>query len=105
MYNESADAILQTTLMNAYPMGIPESALNWASTNELVRLNIPISYLDFHTQTSFSDLSRNVNSFLLDTLPINQINKNSVKDSFRLIGQSILKNSKLDRLVADILLK
>lgn len=106
IYNEAADAIIQATLNDAFPIGIPDIPLNWSSTNELIKINIPISYRDFYAQTTFADSARNVSTFLSSTLPNNQLNKNSIRDNFSTLGFGApgKLTSKLDRLVADILL-
>lgn len=106
IYNENADAVIQSTLTEAFPLGMPEVPLNWNNTNEVMRINIPISYRDYFTQTTFSDTSRNVSNFLSSTIPSNQMNKNSIRDSFALLGFNALssRTSKLDNILADILL-
>lgn len=105
MYNEAADNILQTTLLKAYPMGINEVSLNWASQDEPAKINIPISYRDFFTQTSTVDVNF-IQDFISPTIPSQHTGANLIKDELKLIGAKLLnrRNSKLDRIISDILL-
>ncbi len=104
VYNESADAIIQTSLLEAFPMGLPEINLNWSSTDEIIRQNIPISYRDYYSQTvtpSVSDVGDLLSSAYPNVLP------SKLKDSYRLLGMNLQQaaTNKLDKLISDIFMK
>lgn len=104
IYNEDADAVIQATMLMAFPMGIPEAPVNWNNTNELLKINIPISYRDYFVQTAFSDVSKNASSLIPSILPTSQMNKNSVQDSYRALGftPNNPNANRFDQLIADI---
>lgn len=107
MYNEASDTILQSTMTKAFPMGINDTPLSWGNTDDIVRLNIPISYRDFYTNVAQQSTADNLHSLLSETVPNQSFDKNGIKDQFSIFGLNspLLKTSKLDTLITEVLLK
>lgn len=105
IYNEAAENIIQATLMAAYPMGMSETSFNWATTDDFVRLNIPITYRDFYSQTTNASVEE-VYSFLDPTLDFRNTNRGSILDNFNLFGFDLpgKLSSRLDNIISDIFL-
>lgn len=104
VYNEVADNIIQASMLEAYPMGIQDIGFNWMNTDDVVRMNVPITYRDFYSQMA-SPTQQEVFTFLSDTVPTENYNKSYLKDTFKTIGFDLLDraSSKLDRLISDII--
>lgn len=107
VYNETADTIIQASMEMAFPMGLSEVSLNWTATDDIIRLNIPISYRDFYAQTLNTRASEGVFDFLSNTYNSNSLNTGNILDQFNLFGlrTNTGQTSKLDRLLSDILLR
>lgn len=107
VYNEYTDNIIQATMLRAFPMGISDVTLNWSSTDDIVRLNVPISYKDFYAEVEGGHSSQGVFDFLSNTINGNSLNIRSVLDQLNIFGfkNNYGPTTKLDRIISDILLK
>lgn len=105
VYNEATDNIIQASLLAAFPLGMNEVSLNWADQSGVVRLNIPISYRDYYSQTAKAS-GVSIFDFLSGTVEPKNLVKNLVKDQFNFLSTNIIDKgmSKLDRLISDIIL-
>lgn len=57
-FNDSGDTIVEYTLLNAFPTTVGDLPMNWATTDDIVRLPITFSFKTWHS-TFFEEASFN----------------------------------------------
>lgn len=90
IFNEKAQNIIEITLNDAFPMSISEIQMNWASDNDIVRINVPMYYRDFTIETITPVQLQETYNVLPSTVAATNVYKPAVADA--LTAQSASPN-------------
>jgi hypothetical protein len=96
LYNEESKNIIEVTLHQAFPSALSEVSLNWESNNEIVKLNVPISYRDFSVSTvDPQNLDQTSNILIDSTVAGPNLYTREVVDAINTREGNVRRNSSL----------